>query len=366
MSSPTNEAAKKEESSQKEEEKEDESGREAAQGQMVKSPLPVRDCDVRFSIESKPSVKRRVNLMTVRRRAKIRNKNLALAILCLCALMQNIIVGGANNAVLTTIEKAYYMTSIETALFLTMYDIANIIASPIIGYFGDRKFKPRIVGFSMVGLSIANLLMILPECLVSEQRTSYEGLFSSSSYNSSKNETNFNLDSKYTQLMCNLSQSSTANRLVVARSISSSMSSKSPPVTSNPLLNNMKYFFYLANIINGVSSVSLYTIVISYIESLFSKGNVNLRQGVYYATGAIGVGIGMLVTGNFLNFSYSLKRFYDPNANVYVKQLITNPNSVNFIGAWWIIYMIAIFIDLILAIFLFCFSPKLTLHRDDG
>lgn len=63
----------------------------------------------------------------------IKNQNLALGILCACALMQNVIVGGANNAILSTIEKAYYMTSVESALFLSMYDVANIIASPFIG-----------------------------------------------------------------------------------------------------------------------------------------------------------------------------------------------------------------------------------------
>lgn len=68
-----------------------------------------------------------------RKRLTIRNRNLALGILCCCALMQNVIVGGANNAILSTIEKAYYMTSVESAMFLSMYDIANIIASPIIG-----------------------------------------------------------------------------------------------------------------------------------------------------------------------------------------------------------------------------------------
>ena len=106
--------------------------------------------------------------------------------------------------------------------------------------------------------------------------------------------------------------------------------------TSNsPFLNNMKFLFYIANMINGISSVALYTIAISFIESMFNKNQVNLRQGIYYAIGAVGVGIGMLLTGNFLNLNRSIRhlikwRHYlavSHHNNVYI-----NSNSVNWIG----------------------------------
>ena len=63
----------------------------------------------------------------------------------------------------------------------------------------------------------------------------------------------------------------------------------------------MKYVFYAANGVLGVSSVALYTTSIAYVESMFEKEKVHMRQGAYYAIGAIGVAVGMLVTGNFLN-----------------------------------------------------------------
>ena len=79
---------------------------------------------VNYDHEKKPSniekpKKKRISF-------KITNNIIAFVILCLCVLMQNIIIGGANNAILTTIERAYYMTSIESAIFLTLYDCANI------------------------------------------------------------------------------------------------------------------------------------------------------------------------------------------------------------------------------------------------
>ena len=94
--------------------------------------------------------------------------NLALIIMCACALIQNIIVGGANNAILTTIERAYFMTSIESAMFLSFYDFANILASPVIGFYGDRCYKPKILGISMIGLGIGSFMMALPEFITND------------------------------------------------------------------------------------------------------------------------------------------------------------------------------------------------------
>jgi hypothetical protein len=232
----------------------------------------------------------------------IKSNNVALIIMCSCALMQNILVGGANNAILTTIERAYFMTSIESALFLSFYDVANIIASPIIGYFGDKFYKPKILAMSMAGLGLGSLLMVVPEFV----SMSTGANFISNSTNSSSSDND--------QKLCilNSSYSSGGGPLV-------SLNTDQNP---NHLLNYMKYVFYLANMINGVSSVALYTIAVSFLENICMKDQVNVRQGVYYAIGAIGVGIGMLATGNFLNM----------NGSFNSRASKMNSNNVNFIG----------------------------------
>ncbi len=65
----------------------------------------------------------------VSNKVQIKSNVTALVILCLCAFVQNVAVGGANNAILSTIERAYYLSSMESAIFLSIYDVANIIAS---------------------------------------------------------------------------------------------------------------------------------------------------------------------------------------------------------------------------------------------
>jgi MFS family permease len=184
---------------------------------------------------------------------KIKNANIVLAILCTCAFFQNMLVGGANNAILTTIERAFYMKSIESALFLSCYDIGNILTSPFISYLGDRNFKPKIIGLSMIGLSIGSTLMTIPK-------------FFNFDYSDLLNNNNNNLNSN--ELTCNKFYNSTLFN-------ESKANSNYTPKDSS--INEMKYIFYIANTINGISSVALYTIVISYIENIFEKGQFNFK-----------------------------------------------------------------------------------------
>lgn len=76
-----------------------------------------------------------------------------------------------------------------------------------------------------------------------------------------------------------------------------------------------------------------------------------MRQGLYYAIGAIGVGIGMLTTGNFLKLNGNLLSRFSAQASI---------NSIGWIGAWWLIYMPTALINLILAFLVSLFSSSLT------
>ena len=270
----------------------------------------------------------------------IRKNIVAFVILCMCVLMQNVIVGGANNAILTTIERAYYMTSIESAIFLTIYDVANIIASPIIGYFGDKIHKPRVIGLSMIGLSLGSIITTIPEFLSVEEKQVLSETYSNGTNNLSYYSSN--------HLCYDSSLSSTLMTTTIQSVIAKSTT------CGSTFLNNLKYVFFLASIVNGVSSVALYTTSVSYIENIFPTTKAPIFQGIYYAIGALGIGIGMLATGNLLNINTSVAK------SGYKK---VDQNSVNWIGAWWIIYAINAIISFFLALLVLLFSKKLVLNK---
>ena len=118
----------------------------------------------------------------------------------------------------------------------------------------------------------------------------------------------------------------------------------------NILINNMKYFFYFSNLINGAFSVGLYTTVISFFENIFSPEQVNIRQGIYYAIGAFGIGFGMLITGIFLN------------VNGLIHQEVNdqyNSNSINWIGDLYFFLIYSIFLKFRIMKFFRCLVDDL-------
>ncbi len=75
---------------------------------------------------TKPSVKTKAKLLG--RLSSIENPIAQFIILCFCVAIQNTI-NSSNTAILTTIERAYVMTTVETAVFLVLHDISNVVAS---------------------------------------------------------------------------------------------------------------------------------------------------------------------------------------------------------------------------------------------
>ena len=148
-------------------------------------------------------------------------------------------------------------------------------------------------------------------------------------------------------------------------------------IETNIFVNNMKYIFCIANFINGVSSVALYTIAVSFLENIFEKGQVNIRQGLYYIIGAVGIGVGALVSGYFLKVKDIVR-----NSNNLANKNINNSGTMTGViiffalyyflkvslkciikKAWWIIYCIGSALFLFLSIFFFRFSSAFNVRN---
>jgi len=167
--------------------------------------------------------------------------------ICICNLIQNAIVGGANNAIMTTLESGFYMTSTETGLFQSVYELVAIFSYPIIGYFGDRSGrKVRWIAISMGILAIGFLVMSFPHLLESKRGKPP-------------------LDSRFVDhlTLCN------PNRTISICSFSNNLR----------FLSHLKYVFYLSNIINACGSAALPTLAVTLIEDLFPPKKAPIAQG---------------------------------------------------------------------------------------
>ncbi|CAF0884064.1 unnamed protein product [Didymodactylos carnosus] len=230
-------------------------------------------------------------------------------LLCACTLVQNAIVGGANNAIITTIEKGFYMTSTDTGLFQSVYELVSVFVYPLVGYLGDKGRKIRWIASSMSILGIGFLVMSVPHFLeLKRGRRIFE-----------------------TRAADHLTLC-VVNRTVNVCNVSNNLQ----------FLRHLKYVFYLSNIINACGSAALPTLAVSLVEDLFSSKTAPLAQGAYYAIGGIGIGFGFLATSQFLNVYTNIR-----------KPVWLTPHYADWIGAWWILYMLSSVICFLLSFLLF-------------
>ena len=171
-------------------------------------------------------------------------------LICACNMVQNAIVGGANNAIMTTLESGFYMTSTETGLFQSVYELVAIFAYPLVGYFGDRHGgrKLRWIAMSMGVLAVGFLVMSVPHLLESKRGKPP-------------------LDSGVVDhlTLCN------RNRTISVCTYSNNLR----------FLNHLKYVFYLSNVINACGSAALPTLAVTLIEELFPQEKTPIAQGLF-------------------------------------------------------------------------------------
>ena len=169
-------------------------------------------------------------------------------LICACNMVQNAIVGGSNNAIMTTLESGFYMTSTETGLFQSVFELVAIFSYPIIGYFGDRSGrKVRWIAISMGILALGFLVMSIPHLLESKRGKPP-------------------LDPRVVDhlTLCN------PNRTISVCSFSNNLK----------FISQLKYVFYLSNIINACGSAALPTLAVTLIEDLFSQEKAPIAQGL--------------------------------------------------------------------------------------
>jgi len=248
----------------------------------------------------------------------------AYIILCSCNFIQNFSVNGANNAVISTLERVFYLDSVQSGLFLALYDLATVFSSPLVGYLGNRYSSPIFFSLNMIIVGIGNMLI--------------------ASSNFVNRDKLFNFNSELVQYM------STYNNVLFP-------CYKDPfneqNITDISCLNqvrlssaakNAKLLLYFGNFVNGIGSVALFTIGIAYIERIFPRDKAAYCQGIYFAVGTVGGALGIVATGRFLLIFTTL------TPRKRLPSWLT-PSHPLWIGCWWLPYIIYGALCLIIGLF---------------
>ncbi|KAF1743947.1 LOW QUALITY PROTEIN: hypothetical protein MXB_1630, partial [Myxobolus squamalis] len=217
------------------------------------------------------------------------NMNYAMVLLCLAIIGQSMMVTGALNVSISTIERAFRYNSFLVAFIDTSYNISFAICAFILGYTViSNKMKCIGVGTSM--MSLGCLLFILPALI-----NNFDGIKSTNaSLLCEKNDLFFPTECKF------------GSKLYLA-------------------LMCLAYCFI------GVGAAPLHTLAVSFMDENVSHSKAGLFTGVYYACAAVGPAFSFVIYSFVVKLPIQLYQSADE---------ILTPDSENWIGAYWLIYLI--------------------------
>ncbi|XP_055339492.1 solute carrier organic anion transporter family member 4A1-like [Paramacrobiotus metropolitanus] len=237
-----------------------------------------------------------------------------LAWLCIAAFAQGMIVNGLINVVITTIERRFHLTSSQSGLIASTYDISSLVFLLPVSYFGGMGNRARWLAVGSAVLGVGCILFTVPHYITE-------------SYNAAE-------------------EVSTACR----KNISQSQSALIMKECSSPL-ENYRYFFIVAQILHGAGAAPLYTLGVSFLDDSVKPKLSSMYVGIYYAFAMLGPACGFLLGGQFLTIFVDFDR---------LSSWTMSPNSPAWVGAWWLGFLGAGIISLLTAIPLFMFPAMLS------
>jgi len=231
------------------------------------------------------------------------NNGITFAFICSSVnFLTGAITNGALRVSITSLENRYKMSASEVGLIVSMYDIAGLLSILPVSYFGGKGHKPRWIGFGImiqgIGLFVFSLIH----------------LFGS----------NFKFDSIKIQpesLLCVEDNMTVYNETSCISSLASDENNQ----------NNIKYAFWLAQILNGVGSTPLTVLAIVYMNENINSNTYSLCLGLYFLSTLLGPAAGFFLGVIFLD------KFVDQSISMPID---ITPQDRNWVGAWWIPFSI--------------------------
>jgi MFS family permease len=209
--------------------------------------------------------------------------------LSLAAFLHNILMNGANNVIISSLQKEFYLSSRETGVYVSVYDIGSLLSSIFISFAAARGSKPRWIAFGMIMLFVGCMVNVLPHFLKPSQVAS--GALAESKLDFFNASHVVKSDSIIE--LCNSSLSVDENMLYarnVTRVPTKLITNEPKTPASTGFQFQLKHLLYAANIINGLSSASMTSITFSYIEDIAPSHKLSsIYEAIYFVFGAFGV-----------------------------------------------------------------------------
>lgn len=217
---------------------------------------------------------------------------------------------------LSTVERRFRFNSTAVSVLLVSFDISVLISVIFISYFGDKRHKPRWLGYGLIVQGFGALIFALPQVFGS-YRPGREGAFTLESCEASE------ATGEIFTTTCDVSN----------------------------------YWAYvvllLGNVLIGIGAAPLFTLGLSYIDDITLPKYVPIHMGLFYVAVAIGPAIGYGLGGAFLSI------YVDPSQDTVLTE-----SSPAWVGAWWLCFVFSGVLSLLLAVPFLMYPRLLANHAE--
>lgn len=214
--------------------------------------------------------------------------------------------------VLSTVERRFRFNSTAVGALLVSFDVSVLISVIFISYFGDKRHKPRWLGYGLIVQGIGALVFSFPQYVFGSYSPGAEGAL-------------------------------TLESCQVGEDFNTSTCDSS---------NYLAYFILLlGNVLIGIGAAPLFTLGLSYIDDITTPKYVPIHIGLFYVAVAVGPAIGYGLGGAFLSV------YVDPSQDTTLTEA-----SPAWVGAWWICFLLSGVLSLLIAIPFLMYPRLLSNH----
>ena len=243
---------------------------------------------------------------------------------------RSLATSGYLPAVLTTIERRFNFNSTEAGLIIASYDIGSLLAVIFVSYYGGKGHRIRWIAFGALLCGAVTIVFALPHWL-------------SDTFEYQKSLISGDIElADVEKFLCQVNRTQTINDIVQCSESDKLIAEDVSKTDKSRFLAN----FMICNLLIGLGSSPINTLGTSFIWD--NIRNAHIYVGIVYVSGAVGPAIGFLVSGGLLRV------YIHPD-----KDSILEVDDENYMGAWWLGFVVFGVVVILTALPLFLYPSKL-------
>ncbi|XP_072621974.1 solute carrier organic anion transporter family member 1C1 isoform X4 [Vulpes vulpes] len=249
---------------------------------------------------------------------------------------------GYLKSTITQIERRFDIPSSLVGVIDGSFEIGNLLVITFVSYFGSKLHRPKIIGIGCLIMGVGTLLIAMPQFFMQRYRYEKYSPFSNSTLSLSP---------------CLLESDSQLPQSIIEKS-----QSKRNDECEMDASSSMWVYVFLGNLLRGIGETPIQPLGIAYLDDFASEDNSAFYIGCVQTVAIIGPIFG------FLLGSLCAKLYVDIGF-VNLDHVTITPKDPQWVGAWWLGYLIAGIVSLLAAVPFWCLPkslPRLRSREDSN